>query len=349
MAAAVPLAPTVRPPAHQPAETMTRAERAALFRRAGRLMRRNDAVLVAHYYTPRAMQELAEATGGCVADSLEMARFGSRHPASTIMVAGVRFMGETAKILTPGKRVLMPNLEATCSLDISCPPEEFARFRRDHPERAVVVYANTSAAVKAQADWVVTSSIAIEVIDRLDADGERILWAPDKYLGAYLKRRTGADMLMWNGSCVVHEEFKGRGLRAMRATHPDASVLAHPESPPDVLAQADFVGSTSQIIGAAKRSKAKTLIVATDQGLFHKLSLAAPDKRFLIAPTGGEGAGCKSCARCPWMGMNGLRSLVDALERIDGGQAGLHEILVAEDDIAGARAGLNRMLEFRAT
>ena len=342
--------PTVRVPAHHPKEVFADAERAALMRRAADLMTRNDAVLVAHYYTPPSMQQLAEATGGCVSDSLEMARFGNRHPASTIMVAGVRFMGETAKILTPDKRVLMPNLDALCSLDIGCPPDEFARFRADHPERTVVVYANTSAAVKAQADWVVTSSIAVDVIEQLDADGERILWAPDKYLGDYLQKRTGADMLMWNGACVVHEEFKSQGLLAMRATHPDASVLAHPESPPDILSQADFIGSTSQIIEAAKRAESQTLIVATDQGLFHKLSQAAPDKRILIAPTFGEGASCQSCARCPWMSMNGLRPLVDMLECVDDGRAtGLHEIRVGENDLVRARTALNRMLEFRAT
>ena len=209
------------------------------------LLQEQNAVLVAHYYTAPIVQALAEETGGCVADSLEMARFGRDYAAQTLIVAGVKFMGETAKILTPHKRVLMPTLEATCSLDIGCPADAFTEFCDAHPDRTVVVYANTSAAVKARADWVVTSSCAVDIVEHLDAEGKKIIWAPDKHLGDYVQKKTGADMLLWNGSCIVHEEFKARGLLDMKAMYPDAAVLVHPESPAAVIELADVVGSTS--------------------------------------------------------------------------------------------------------
>src|SRR5690554_7423005 len=179
-------------------ETIDDERRAALRKRITELLKERNAVLVAHYYTDPEIQALAEETGGCVADSLEMARFGKEHSAKTLVVAGVRFMGETAKILNPEKRVLMPTLEATCSLDIGCPIDEFSKFCDAHPDRTVVVYANTSAAVKARADWVVTSSIALEVVEHLAAQGEKIIWAPDKHLGSYVQKQTGADILLWD-------------------------------------------------------------------------------------------------------------------------------------------------------
>ena len=267
-------------------------------------LRAKDAVLIAHYYTDPMIQELAEETGGIVSDSLEMARFGNSHSAETLVVAGVKFMGETAKILTPHKRVLMPTLEATCSLDIGCPADQFSAFCDQHPDRTVVVYANTSAAVKARADWVVTSSIALEVVDYLDSQGEKILWAPDKYLGNYVQKETGADMLLWDGSCIVHEEFKAKGIVDLQNIYPEAAVLVHPESPDSVVRLADVVGSTSHLIDAAMKLPNQKMIVATDQGIFYKMQQAVPDKELLVAPTGGSGATCRSCASCPWMGMN---------------------------------------------
>src|SRR5215475_11480585 len=228
------------------------AERAALKERIRALLKREKAVLVAHYYVDAELQELADETGGCVADSLEMARFGRDHDAQTLVVAGVRFMGETAKILSPGKRILMPDLDATCSLDLGCPADEFSAFCDAHPDRTVVVYANTSAAVKARADWMVTSSIGLQIVAHLHARGEKILWAPDRHLGRYIQEVTGADMLMWNGACVVHDEFKGIELGLMKRERPEAKVLAHPESPASVLALADVIGSTSQLIAAAQ-------------------------------------------------------------------------------------------------
>jgi quinolinate synthase len=304
------------------------------------LLRRENAVIVAHYYTSPEIQALAEETGGCVSDSLEMARFGRDHPATTLIVAGVRFMGETAKILTPEKRVLMPTLEATCSLDIGCPIEEFSLFCDQHPERTVVVYANTSAAVKARADWVVTSSIALNVAEHLADKGEKILWAPDQHLGDYVRRMTGADILMWDGACIVHEEFKARGIADLKRVYPDAAVLVHPESPAAVLELADRVGSTTQIIQAARTMPNSQFIVATDQGIFYKLQQQAPDKEFIIAPTAGNGATCRSCANCPWMAMNDLERLSLVFTRND------NEIVI--DPKIGERAmlPLRRMLDF---
>ena len=294
--------------------TLTAEEKEALKDRIKSLLNKENAVLVAHYYTDGDLQDLAEETGGCVADSLEMARFGSVHEAPTLVVAGVRFMGETAKILSPEKRILMPDLNATCSLDEGCPPDQFRAFCDAHSDRTVVVYANTSAAVKACADWMVTSSIALPIVKHLKEKGEKILWAPDKHLGHYIQSVTGADMLMWDGSCVVHEEFKSVALARVRKLHPDAAVLVHPESPAAIIEQADVVGSTTALIKAVTEMDNKEFIVATDEGIFHKMHLLAPNKELIEAPTAGQGATCESCGHCPWMAMNALQNLATALE-----------------------------------
>ena len=307
------------------------------------LLIEKNAVIIAHYYTDPLIQALAEETGGVVSDSLEMARFGNQHAAHTLVVAGVKFMGETAKILTPNKRVLMPTLEATCSLDVGCPADEFALFCDQHPDRTVVVYANTSAAVKARADWVVTSSIALDVVDHLDSLGKKILWAPDKYLGGYIQKNTGADMLMWDGSCIVHEEFKAKGIIDLQQVYPQAAVLVHPESPESVVDIADVVGSTSQLIAAAQSLPQQQMIVATDQGIFYKMQQAVPDKQLIIAPTGGSGASCRSCANCPWMGMNSLENLHACLKQ------GSNEIAVDADTSAKAYKSLERMMNFKVS
>ncbi|QTF93518.1 quinolinate synthase NadA, partial [Halomonas sp. BM-2019] len=266
----------------------------------------------------------------------------ARHPADTLVVAGVRFMGETAKILSPEKRVLMPTLEATCSLDIGCPADEFAAFCDQHPDRTVVVYANTSAAVKARADWVVTSSIAVEVIEHLQARGEKILWAPDKHLGGYIQKQTGADMLLWDGACIVHEEFKAKGVEELKALYPEAAVLVHPESPASVVELADVAGSTSQLIKAAQALPNDKLIVATDRGIFFKMQQAVPGKTLFEAPTAGNGATCRSCAHCPWMAMNALDNLTEALRHGHG------EIFVDAELRRAALKPLERMLNFQA-
>jgi quinolinate synthase len=317
-------------------------EKASLMNEAKRLLKEQDAVLVAHYYTDADLQQLADETGGYVSDSLDMARFGHEHPASTLLVAGVRFMGETAKILNPEKRVLMPTLEAECSLDLSCPAPAFTAFCDAHPERTVVVYANTSAAVKARADWVVTSSIAAEVVAHLTAQGKKLIWAPDKYLGDYIQRTTGADMLLWQGSCVVHEQFKAKALAELKAKHPAAAVLVHPESPADVIALADKVGSTTALIKAAQQMPNQEFIVATDNGIFYKMKQAAPHKYFIEAPNAGIGATCRSCAHCPWMAMNGLQNLVDTLK------TGKNEIHVDPEVGRQAMVSTQRMIDFAA-
>ena len=311
-----------------------------LIARIKRMLIEQDAVLVAHYYVHPDLQDLAEATGGIVSDSLDMANFGHQHPAKTIVVAGVRFMGETAKILNPEKRVLMPDLEAECSLDLGCPADEFSAFCDAHPDRTVVVYANTSAAVKARADWMVTSSIALPIVKHLKEQGQKILWAPDRHLGDYIRQQTGADMLLWQGSCMVHDEFKASELAALKAQHPNAKVLVHPESPAAVIALADVVGSTTQIIKASQQLDASEFIVATDNGILHKMRALSPQKVFIEAPTAGQGATCKSCAHCPWMAMNGLLNLAEVLE------AGKNEILVDPAIIRRAALPIQRMLDF---
>lgn len=312
----------------------------ALITQIKELLPARNAKLVAHYYTDSKLQDLAEQTGGFVGDSLEMARFGRDSGASTLIVAGVRFMGESAKILSPEKRVLMPTLDATCSLDIACPIDQFDAFCEQHEDRTIVVYANTSASVKARADWVVTSSIALEVVEHLMAKGEKILWAPDKHLGSYIQKATGADILLWDAACIVHEEFKSRGLRDMKKLYPNAAILAHPESPAEVLDIADVVGSTTQIINAAKILPNTQIIVATDKGIFHKLQQVAPKKQFIIAPTAGNDATCRSCANCPWMAMNSLRSVADSLTKCT------NEIKVDPVTAKKAMRPLQRMLDF---
>jgi len=316
------------------------AERRDKMARIEERLKALDAALVAHYYVDEDLQRLAESSGGFVGDSLEMAKFGRRTDASTLVVAGVRFMGETAKILNPEKRVLMPAPEATCSLDIGCPIEAFAPFCDAHPGHTVVVYANTSAAVKARADWVVTSSVALEIICHLMDRGEKILWAPDKYLGAYLARVSGADMLMWRGSCVVHEEFKHAGVLELKRRHPDAAVLVHPESPAAVIDIADAVGATSALVRAVETLPNKRFIVATDNRIFYKMRQIAPDREFIEAPTAGEGATCRSCAHCPWMAMNGLHNLEQTLARLD------NEIVIDEEIRRRALVSTRRMIDF---
>ncbi len=323
-----------------PSASLTDVEETALREQVKQLLVDHNAVLIAHYYTSPVIQALAEETGGFIGDSLEMARFGARHSAQTLVVAGVRFMGETAKILSPEKRVLMPTLEATCSLDIGCDADEFSQFCDEHPEHTVVVYANTSAAVKARADWVVTSSIALQVVSSLHKEGKKILWAPDKHLGDYICRETGAEMLLWDGACIVHEEFKAKGILDLKKIHPTAAVLVHPESPASVVDVADVTGSTSQLLKAAGELPNDTLIVATDRGIFYKMQQENPSKTFLEAPTAGQGATCRSCAHCPWMAMNSLERMARSLNE------GSDEIQIAPELIQKALLPLQKMLDF---
>ena len=328
-------------PFPKPPKVLSQSESDLLNNLCSEKLSENNAVLIAHYYTDPAIQRLAEETGGFVGDSLEMAKFGATHSADTLVIAGVKFMGETAKMLSPEKRVLMPTLEATCSLDLGCPADEFKTFIEQHPERTVVVYANTSAEVKALADWVITSSIAVDVIEHLDAQGEKILWGPDKHLGRYIQKKTGADMILWQGHCVVHDEFSHLALSKAKSMYPSAAVLVHPESPQSVIELADNVGSTSQLIKAAQSMPNEQFIVATDKGIFHKMQQAAPDKELIIAPTAGEGATCRSCAQCPWMNMNELTRLAEVFEQTN------NEIYVSDEIVARALKPLQRMVNFK--
>ncbi len=332
--------PKVIVPEHPEKQKLSAEQESDLTDRIKDLLKKQNAVLVAHYYTDGRLQNLAEETGGCVADSLEMARFGMNHPAQTLIVAGVRFMGETSKILNNEKRVLMPDLDATCSLDDNCPIDLFSNFCDQYPDHTVVVYANTSARVKARSDWVVTSGIALDIISYLAERGEKIIWAPDKHLGRYIQNRTGADMILWPGSCIVHEEFRSVALQRIRKLHPGAAVLVHPESPQDVISQADVVGSTTALIKAVGSMPNDEFIVATDAGIFNKMRQIAPGKILIEAPTAGDGATCQSCAHCPWMEMNSLQKLVNVLE------TGTNEIKVDHLLAEQARVPIIRMLEF---
>ena len=335
--------PEIQVPKHPHWPELSAREKDALKERIRVLLKKNNAVLVAHYYVDADLQALAEETGGCVADSLEMARYGTTSDADTLIVCGVRFMGETAKILNPEKRVLMPDLNATCSLDEGCPAQAFSAFCDAHPDHTVVVYANTSAEVKARADWMVTSGIALPIVKYLGEKGKKVLWAPDKHLGKYIQKQTGVDMLLWPGSCVVHEEFKAFGLQRLHKLHPDAAVLVHPESPESVIEQADVVGSTTALIKAVQEMPNEEFIVATDDGIFWKMQQLAPNKKLLSAPTAGEGATCVSCAHCPWMAMNALQNLEQLLLN------GNNEIHIEEDIRQKAVIPIQRMLDFAAT
>lgn len=315
-------------------------EKSQLTNEIALLLEQENAVLIAHYYVDDDLQELALKTGGHVADSLEMARFGHDHPAQTLIVAGVKFMGETAKILNPEKRVLMVEDEATCSLDLSCPIDRFSAFCDAHPDRKVVVYANTSAEIKARSDWVVTSGIALDIVRHLHEQGEKILWAPDRHLGDYIQHQTGADMLLWGGVCVVHDEYRSKELMLMKEQMPDAMVLVHPESPRSIIQLADVVGSTTALINAVQQSDAKRFIVATDRGIFYKMHSIAGDKELIEAPTAGKGASCVSCGHCPWMAINTLQKLRDILK--NGGKT-----IEIESNIAKkALIPIQRMLNF---
>jgi quinolinate synthase len=305
-------------------------------------LKAQNAVLVAHYYVSGDLQSLADETGGIVSDSLEMARFGQNCDADTIVVAGVKFMGETAKILSPEKKILVLDNQATCSLDLDCPIDEFSQFCDQHPDRKIVVYANTSAEVKARADWVVTSGSAQTVVKYLHEKGEKILWAPDKHLGHYVQTKTGADMLLWQGSCVVHERFKSDALKTLKAKHPEAAVLVHPESPQEVVDLADVVGSTTALIEAVKDRPESTFIIATDNGIFHKMHEVAPDKKLIEAPTMGESADCESCAHCDWMAMNTLEKCLHSLVTSE------NEIHIDLSVIKDSQNSIQKLLDFTA-
>ena len=315
-------------------------DRVNLFKSIAENLKLNNATLISHYYVDPLIQQITEETNGFIGDSLEMAKFGSKCQTENLIVCGVKFMAETAKILSPEKHIYVPTYESTCSLDLGCPAAELKIMKNKYPDRVLVVYANTSAEVKAMADWVVTSSIAKEIIEELHLNDQKILWAPDKYLGSYLQKETGADMLLWDSACVVHEEFKASGLRDLKKLHPDAGVLVHPESPSEVISIADAVGSTSHLIKASRDLDFNKFIVATDKSIFYKMTQLSPEKEFFEAPTGGSGSSCKSCAHCPWMGLNSLTNLEVCVKTL------ANEINLDEELIKQAKIPLDKMISF---
>jgi quinolinate synthase len=309
------------------------------------LLKKNNAVLVSHYYTSDAVQELTEKTGGIVADSLDMTKFCNTHSASTLLVSGVKFMAETAKILNPEKEVIAIDLEATCSLDLLCPASDLEKLIKKNPEKTVVVYINTSAEVKALADWVVTSSIAEQIIEHIS--DKSILWAPDKHLGSYLQQKTKADMLIWDGACVVHEGFKLEEILKLKEVYPNAALISHPESPESILQISDFIGSTSQLIKAVETMPNQQFIVATERGVFYKMKKVSPNKELIQAPTAGHSAECFSCARCPWMAMNSVSKIKEILKNPSARNK--NKIFLEDSVIEKAKIPLNRMIDFSQT
>ena len=299
-----------------------------------RLRRERKAVILAHYYQTPELQDLADFVG----DSLELSRKAADTDAEVIAFCGVRFMAEVAKILSPRKTVILPDLDAGCSLEDSCPPNEFAAFRRAHPDHLSLTYINCSAAVKAESDIIVTSSSAEKIINALPRD-QKIIFAPDKHLGAYINRRTGRDMLLWDGACIVHEAFSETELLKLKAQHPEAPVAAHPECPAHILDHADFVGSTTAILGYALASPASTIIVATEPHIIHQMQARAPDKRFIGAP--GADGNC-NCNMCPYMALNTVEKLYLSLRDLT------PEISVPEDVRVRAMLPLQRMLDIAA-
>ncbi|MBN8531260.1 MAG: quinolinate synthase NadA [Alphaproteobacteria bacterium] len=293
-----------------------------------------NAVILAHYYQDSEIQDLADFVG----DSLDLSRRAKETDADVIVFCGVRFMAEVATIFNPGKPVLLPDLKAGCSLEDSCPPEQFAAFKAKHPGHLVMSYINCSAEVKAQSDIIVTSTNA-EALLRQIPESQPIIFAPDRYLGGYLKRKTGRDMVLWNGSCIVHEQFSERGLSQLMTQYPDAWVIAHPECPEALLGHADHIGSTSSLVNFTAKHPGETFIVLTEPGIIHQMEKASPGSTFYGAP-GADG--CVSCNNCSFMKLNTLEKLylcmVNKSPRLE----------LPRDLAEKARLPLERMLDMSA-
>lgn len=296
-----------------------------------RLKKERNAVILGHYYQRPEIQEISDFVG----DSLELSRKAAETDAEVIAFCGVKFMAETAKILSPQKIVVLPDMDAGCSLEDSCPPEQFARFRAKHPDHIALTYINCSAAVKALSDIIVTSSSAETIINQLPRD-QKIIFGPDRHLGGYMNRKTGRDMLLWPGVCIVHEAFSETELLKLKAQHPGAPVAAHPECPPHIVDHADYVGSTSGILKFAKEMGGDTLIVATEPHIIHQMEKAVPEKRFIGAP--GADGNC-NCNICPYMALNTMEKLYLALRDLQ------PRIELDEELRLGAKKSLDRMLE----
>jgi len=322
-----PVSPEIRPPAPDLASIDPRLDLEDEIRR---LKRQKNAVLLAHYYQEEEIQELADFVG----DSLDLSRNAQKSDAAIIAFAGVRFMAETAKILNPGRRVVLPDYEAGCSLEDSCPPAAFRAWRQEHPDAVSLTYINCSAAVKALSDIIVTSSNAEKIVQSVPP-GKQILFAPDRHLGAFLARKTGRPMTLWPGTCIVHEQFSEREIVRLKTQHPDAKLAAHPECPEPILAHADHVGSTRSILNYVTTAPGHTFLIATEEGIIHQMKKLAPDRTYIPVPPDN---GCR-CNECPFMKLNTLEKLYLCLrdER--------PEILLNEEVRLSAEKPLLRMLE----
>lgn len=300
-----------------------------------RLRKERNAVILAHYYQTPDIQDLADFVG----DSLDLSRKAAATEADVIAFCGVRFMAEVAKILSPQKTVILPDMDAGCSLEDSCPPEQFKAFRVAHPDHIALTYINCSAAVKALSDIIVTSSSAETILNQIPKD-QKIIFGPDRNLGAYFNRKTGRDMLLWPGACIVHEAFSETELLKLKAQYPDAPVAAHPECPAFILDHADHVGSTRAILEYALASAADTIIVATEPHIIHQMEKAAPHKHFIGAP--GADGNC-NCNMCPYMALNTLEKLYVSLRDLQ------PRIELDEPLRLAAKKPLDRMLEMASS
>ena len=299
-----------------------------------RLRKERNAVILAHYYQKPEIQDLADFVG----DSLELSRKAAATDADVIAFCGVKFMAETAKILSPQKIVVLPDLEAGCSLEDSCPPEKFKAFREAHPDHIALTYINCSTEVKALSDIIVTSSSAETILQQIPPE-QKIIFGPDRHLGGYLSRKFGREMLLWPGVCIVHEAFSETELLKLKQQHPGAPVAAHPECPPTIVDHADYVGSTSGILNYAKTMAGDTLIVATEPHIIHQMEKALPDKTFIGAP--GADGNC-NCNICPYMALNTLEKLYLALRDLE------PRIEIEENLRLAAKRSLDRMLDMAA-
>ncbi|WAT19206.1 quinolinate synthase NadA [Aurantiacibacter sp. MUD11] len=299
-----------------------------------RLRKEKNAIILAHYYQTPDLQDIADFVG----DSLELSKKAAETDADVIAFCGVKFMAETAKILSPEKIVVLPDMEAGCSLEDSCPPDKFAAFRAKHPDHIALTYINCSTEVKALSDIIVTSSSAETILAQIPED-QPIIFGPDRHLGGYLSRKFNRDMLLWPGVCIVHEAFSEKELLKLKAQHPDAPIAAHPECPPHIIDHADYVGSTSGILNFAKTFDGDTLIVATEPHIIHQMEKALPEKNFIGAP--GADGNC-SCNICPYMALNTMEKLYLCLRDLE------PRIEIEEELRLKAKASLDRMLEMAA-
>lgn len=301
-----------------------------LFEEIKYLREKKNAVILAHYYQDADIQDIADYIG----DSLGLAQEAQKTNAEIILFAGVHFMAETAKILNPTKKVLIPDLKAGCSLADSCPPQKFLEFKKAHPDHIVITYINCTADIKALSDIICTSSNAVQIVESLPKD-QKIIFAPDKNLGAYINKKTGRNMILWDGACMVHEIFSLEKIVKLKTQHPKAELIAHPECETLILEKADFIGSTTALLNYSKKSTSKEFIVATETGILHQMQKASPSKTFIPAPPNNSCA----CNDCPYMKLNTLEKIYIALKYEQ------PELLMDENLINAAKKPIIRMLE----